>query len=265
LKSLKEKYGSWALVTGASSGIGKEFAKYFADEGFNLVLVARRIERLEELAKQLKEKNNIDVISVCADLSKDDFLSLVLEKIKDIEINILVNNAGIGSSGRFETIPTEKEIDLVKLNCLAPLILTHHFVKGMIKNKKGAIIFLGSIVAFQPNPFVSTYAASKSFNLMMGSGLWYELKKYNIDVLSVSPGGTRTEFLRTGKSNSGLIVDEPENVVRTAINALGKKPSIVHGIINKTMIKLSRLLPLKYSTRLAGFVARTINKVIMFA
>ncbi len=264
MKSLKGKYGNWALITGASSGIGKEFAKYFAREGLNLVLVARRIERLEELANQLREKNRIEVISVCADLTQDDFLSLILEKTGNIGINILVNNAGVGSSGKFEEILSEKEISLVKLNCLAPLILTHHFSKGMIEKRKGAIIFLGSIVAFQPNPYVTTYAASKAFNLMMGSGLWYELKNYNIDVLSVSPGGTRTEFLRTGKSNSKLIVDEPENVVRTAIKALGKKPSVVNGVVNKTMIKLSRLLPLKCSTRLAGFIARKINKVIRF-
>jgi len=261
MTSLKERYGNWALITGASSGIGKEFAIHFANEGFNLVLVARRIERLEELANQVKEKNSIDVIPVCADLSKENFLYLILEKIKDIEINVLINNAGFGSHGRFETISTDKEADLVKLNCLAPLILTHHFSSGMIKNKKGAIIFLGSIVGFQPNPFVTTYAASKAFNIMMGSGLWYELKKYNIDVLSVSPGGTRTEFIRAGLSNSKMIVAEPEEVVKTAIKALGKKPSVVHGILNKIMMKISRLLPLKYSTQLAGYIAGTINKL----
>jgi len=185
-----------------------------------------------------------------------------LDKIKDIEVNVLINNAGSGSQGRFETINADKEADLVKLNCLAPLILTHHFSSGMIENKKGAIIFLGSLVGFQPNPFITTYAASKAFNIMMGSGLWYELKKYNIDVLSISPGGTRTEFIRAGKSNSKVIVAEPEDVVKTAIKALGKKPSVVHGTINKIMVKLGRLLPLKYSTRLAGYIASSVNKIV---
>ncbi len=261
MTSLKEKYGDWALITGASSGIGREFAKYFADERFNLVLVARRIERLEELAAELKEKNKIEVICVQADLGKDNFLPKILEKIKNVEISVLINNAGSGSSGRFETVDTEKEIDLVKLNCLAPLILTHHFSRVMIKKGKGAIIFLGSLVGFQPNPFITTYAATKAFNIMMGSALWYELKKYNIDVLSLSPGGTHTEFIRAGKTDSKLIVAEPEDVVKTAVKALGKKPSVVHGFVNKTMVKISRLLPIKYSVKLAGHISGSINKL----
>ena len=114
--------------------------------------------------------------------------------VEEREVGILINNAGFGYRGEFINSDFENDANMVRLNCVAPVLLTHHFVKPMIKRKKGALMFLGSLVAFQPTPTTTTYAATKAFNAFLSDGLWYELRKHNIDVLSLNPGGTKTEF-----------------------------------------------------------------------
>jgi len=256
----KEEYGNWALVTGASSGIGEEFAKRFAAFGMNLILVARRKERLEKLSQELSTKYNITVVTAPIDLTTDNFLEDLKKYTSDIEIGILVNNAGIGSNGEFIDANPDKEAEMVKLNCLAPTLLTHYFVKQMIERRKGAIIFLGSVVGFQPTPFMATYSATKAFNSFLGYALWYELKKYNIDVLSLNPGGTATEFQRLAKSNTGPLPRTVEQVVITALKALGKKPGVVDGFYNKVLAVSSRFASRKFVVTAAGFIAKSLYK-----
>ena len=125
----------------------------------------------------------------------------------------------------------------------------------MVERKKGAIIFLGSIVGMQPTPYLSVYSASKSFNIFLACTLWYELKKFNIDVLALSPGSTNTEFERVSRKTSRLIRAEPDKVVKTAFKALGKKPAVVHGFINKTLILNVRILPARIAVTLAGIIS----------
>ena len=256
--TLIEKYGSWALVTGASSGIGEEFARRFALNGMNLILVARRKERLEKLSQELTSRYNIKVVIVPIDLTSENFLDELKNYTKDIEIGILVNNAGFGSNGEFIDASPEKEAEMVKLNCLAPTILTHYFVKQMVERKKGAIIFLGSVVGFQPTPFMATYSATKAFNSFLGDSLWYELKKYNIDVLSLNPGGTSTEFQRLANSGTGPMQRTCVQVVTTALKALGKKPSVVDGLYNKVLAVSSRFASRKFVVSTAGFIAKVL-------
>jgi len=257
---LKEKYGSWALITGASSGIGEEFAKRFAALGLNLILVARRKEKLEILSQELNTKYNINIITAPVDLTSENFLEDLKKYTAEIEIGILVNNAGIGSNGEFIHASPEKEAEMVKLNCLAPTILTHYFVKQMVERRKGAIIFLGSVVGFQPTPFMATYSATKAFNSFLGDTLWYELKKYNIDVLSLNPGGTATEFQRIANSGTGPVPRTVEQVVTTALKALGKKPSVVDGLYNKILAISSRFGSRKFVVTTAGFITKVLYK-----
>lgn len=256
--NLKEKYGNWALVTGASSGIGEEFARRFAAQGINLILVARRKERLEKLSLELCSKYHINIISAPIDLTSGTFLDQVKNYTKDIEIGILVNNAGFGSSGEFIDANPEKDADMVKLNCLAPIILTHYFAKQMAERKKGAIIFLGSVVAFQPTPFMAAYSATKVFNSFLGDALWYELRKYNIDVLSLNPGGTETEFQRLSNSHAGPVPRATGQVVTTALKALGKKPSVVDGFYNKVLAVSSHFGSRKLVVIITGFITKTL-------
>jgi short-subunit dehydrogenase len=256
---LVEKYGRWALITGASSGIGREFARYLAKINFNLILVARRYERLLELSDELTKSYPIEIICIKADLTKEECFPEIFEKVGEREVGLLVNNAGVGSVGLLFHLGLQKEIDLVKLNCLAPTILTHYFLKKMIERKRGAIIFLGSIVGMQPTPYLSVYSASKSFNIFLANALWYELKKFNIDVLALSPGSTNTEFERVSHETSRLITAEPDEVVRTAFRALGKKPAVVNGFINKLLITIGKFLPGRVTVTLAGIISYMRN------
>lgn len=260
MKSLKEKYGDWALVTGASSGIGEEFARRLACEGLNLILVARRKDRLEKIAGELKEKNNVEVITAPIDLTEDNFLDKLKDYVGNRNVGILINNAGVGSTGEFVNADPEHELKLVKLNCVAPTILTHHFVKPMIKQKRGAIIFLGSVVAFQPTPFMATYSASKVFNLYMGEALWWELKKYNIDVLALNPGGTETEFQKIAKAKVGPTPRKPFDVVNTTLKVLGKKPGVVDGFFNKILAVSSKFVKRKMVVKISGYITQKLYK-----
>jgi short-subunit dehydrogenase len=258
--TIKEKYGPWALVTGASSGIGEEFARKFAAQGMNLILVARRKERLEILSQELTTNHNIKIVVAPVDLTTDNFIQELKKYTSDIEIGILINNAGIGSNGEFINANPVKEAEMVKLNCLAPTILTHYFVKQMVERKRGAIIFLGSVVGFQPTPFMATYSATKAFNSFLGDALWYELKKYKIDVLSLNPGGTDTEFQRITNSHSGPVPRTTEQVVTTALKALGSKPGVVDVFYNKVLAVSSRFGSRKFVVKAAGFITKSLYR-----
>lgn len=259
MTNLKEKYGEWALITGASSGIGREFARYLAKEKINLVLIARRYEKLLELKDELTTKYKIEIIPLQSDLTEEDSIAKIIEIVGQINIGILINNAGAGYVGKFSEMDSKKGTGLVKLNCLAPVMLTHHFVKKMIQNKKGAIIFLGSIVGLQPSPYLAVYSATKTFNIFFAEALWYELKKFNIDVLSISPGSTATDFERVSKDTRKIITAKPEEVVFVTFKYLGKKPAVIHRTFNKILIGISNILPLKISLILAGKIAYRRN------
>jgi len=192
--TFEERYGPWALITGASSGIGAEFSRQLAAMGLNLVLVARRKQRIEELAGQLERTNQIQVKTIAADLSQSDFLPLILSSTHSIEIGLLVNNAGFGLAGKFLDHELEKELALLDVNCRAPLILSHVFGRQMAQRKRGGIIFISSVSGYIATPFEASYAASKAYELFLAESLGYELKRDGVDVLALCPGSTDTEF-----------------------------------------------------------------------
>lgn len=260
MNTLKEKYGSYALITGASSGIGEEFAIRLAREGMNLILVARRKERLENLKSELESKNKIEVVVVPLDLAQDNFLDVIKEFIGNKEIGLLINNAGFGFRGEFFEADPDHYSKMIKLNCTAPTLLTHYILPQMIQRKKGAMIFLGSLVAFQPTPMTATYAATKVFNAFLSDALWYELRKYNIDVLSLNPGGTKTEFQSVANSSTGPFQRTSEQVVDTAMKALGKKPSVVDGVYNKILAVASRFISRKLTIICTGKISESLYK-----
>lgn len=261
MKNYKDKYGPWALITGASSGIGEEFARKLASLKFNLFLIARRKNLLENLAAELESEFSIKAIVICVDLSDDNFLEEIKNKTAGNEIGLLINNAGLGSVGEFAVLNPDDEIKMIKVNCLAPAILTHHFINKMLERKKGGIIFLGSLLSFQPTPFSASYSATKAFNSFLGDALWYEMKKHNIDVLSLNPGGTDTGFIRlSGKFNNSSLIRTTENVVETALKAIGRKPSVIDGLINKILVFGGRLLPRKTLINLSGLISGKLHE-----
>lgn len=252
------KYKEWALVTGASSGIGKAFAEKLAQYGYNLVLIARNEEKLTELKELLLKLYKIDIEIISIDLSDKNCFQLIETKIFDKEISLLINNAGFGFKGEFVDNDIDKYINMMDLNCAAPLYLTKIVTNKMKKKKTGAIIFIGSTLAFIPTPFNAVYSASKAFIESFACGLWYELKNYNIDVLCVNPGTTKTEFHKKAGLKQNTICRSPEQVVDTALKHLGKKPSVIDGIINKIIIFIINVFTRKQMVIINGNIFKKL-------
>ncbi len=249
--TFKEHYGPWALITGASSGIGAEFARQLADMGLNLVLVARRKQRLDDLAQQLESKNRIHVKAIIADLSQADFLPLILAGTQSLEIGLLVNNAGIGLARKFLDHELERELALLDVNCRAPLVLTHVFGRQMAERKRGGIIFVSSVSGYLATPFEASYAASKVYELFLAESLGYELKGVGVDVLALCPGSTDTEFHNlSGSRPVAAMAVEP--VVALALKNLGRKPVAIPGWHNRLLVYLLKFTPRQVHTILAG-------------
>ena len=240
---LRERYGDWALVTGASAGIGAEFARALAREGISCVLTARRLERLRDLASELEKAHQIATRIVSADLSDPEGADRLAQAVRDLEISILVNNAGFGYSGRFDRQDPARLRQMVQLNCIAPVVLTGRLLPGMLQRGRGAVVITGSVAGRQPLPLHAVYAATKAFDLLFGEALAVELRRKGIDVLVVEPGSTETEFQEVAGEipHSG---ETPEQVVRIALDALGRQPSVVSGWIDWLRANAaSRLLP----------------------
>jgi hypothetical protein len=230
-RSLRERYGDWALVTGASSGIGAEFARALARGGVSLVLSARREERLEGLAAELEKAHAISTRVVPADLEAPEGAERLADAVADLEIAILVNNAGFGYAGRFDGQETARQRAMVQVNCVAPVLLTSRLLPAMRRRGRGAVIFVGSVAGAQPLPLHALYSATKSFDNLLGEALWAELRGTGVDVLSLLPGPTATEF----RAVAGEVPHEGEpaaNVVQTAFDALGRQPSVISGWFN---------------------------------
>ena len=253
MKNFKALYGDWALVTGASSGIGEIFSTKLAAAGLNVVLVARRKDRLDQLAAKLKESHHVETRVIMADLSDEEETKNVVSQVEDLEIGMLVNNAGFANTGNFIDNNLEDEIRLLNTNCKSFLILTHGLGNKMKARKKGAIIFLASVVAFASTSRWGTYAASKGFDLQIAEALSLELKDHNIDVLALCPGFTRTEFATMAKLNDMMAMDA-DKVVDVALDNLGKTSLVIPGFMNKLNALSTRLTPRFMNTRIFSMV-----------
>jgi len=239
---LVARYGDWALVTGASSGIGASLARQIAADGMKVVLSARREDRLTSLAAELERDFEIETRVVVADLSERSGQAELLEAVSDLEIGLLVNNAGLGYAGRFDLLDGDRLRQLVSVNCEAPVVLTHALVQGMRERGRGGVFFTGSVAGAQPIPLHGVYSATKAFDRFLGEALWGELRASNIDVIVLEPGSTETEFQEVAGeiAHSGQSADE---VARIGLAALGQQPSVISGWFNWVRANVaSRLL-----------------------
>ncbi len=228
---LAERYGEWALVTGASAGIGAEFARALARGGCSIVLTARREERLRSLADELEKNFNVATRVVAVDLAQAGGAEQLAEGVQDLEISVLVNNAGFGYAGRFEKLEVDRLRQQIELNCVAPVVLTRAFLPPMTSRGRGAVIITGSVAGRQPLPLHSVYSATKAFDLFLGESLWVETRNSGVDVLVVEPGSTDTEFQEmAGETSRGG--ESPARVVKVALEALGDQPSVISGWFN---------------------------------
>jgi len=205
-------YGGWALVTGASAGIGVEFVRQIAREGVDCVLVARREDRLKELANEVEDQYGVSTRCLAVDLANDTAADEIAAACDDVEIGILVNNAGFGDAGTFHTRDPEKLKGMVNVNCLAPTLLTRAFLPALLDRGAGAVIVVSSVFGIIPAPFETTYGATKQFDLAFGEGLWAELRGTGVDCITVCPSITATGFLLA----EGM---DPKSVERAYKNA----------------------------------------------
>jgi short-subunit dehydrogenase len=227
-RPLRDRYGAWALVTGASSGIGAAFAHALARDGVSLVLSARREDRLRALAAALAREHGVETHVVALDLAAPGAAARLADAVADREVGIAVLNAGFGHIGRFEAADEAQLVAMVELHCTAPLVLARRLVPAMRERGRGAIVLTGSLAAKQPMPLHATYAASKAFVELFGEALWAELRGTGVDVLVVEPGTTDTEF----QAVAGEIAhagDPAERVVGVALERLGRQPSVAVG------------------------------------
>ena len=254
----KEKYGPWALVTGASSGLGAEFVRQISARGLNTVLVARRRERMEGLSDRVREAYGVRTRIVSVDLTEENACHRVIEETGDLEIGLLVNNAGYGLSGAYPTCDPDRQVKMVVLNCVVPVLLTNGFLPPMLKRGRGGILFLASTASYQATPYLYAYGATKAFNLMLGEALWKECRESGIDVLALSPGFTRTELARVANIEDGAPLRQaaPGAVVATGLRSLGRRPSVVHGLVNKALNFSVRLLPRRAAIAITAAMLR---------
>ncbi|WP_375512477.1 SDR family NAD(P)-dependent oxidoreductase [uncultured Nostoc sp.] len=243
-----------ALITGASSGIGKAFAQELAARKTNLVLVARSEEKLSQLAKQLEEQHKIQVEVIVKDLTEPHAAAAVFDatKEKGLTIDLLINNAGFGCYGDFAEGDGERQVKIVQLNILALVDLTHKFLPLMRQRRSGSIINVSSITAFQPIPYLAVYAASKAFILSFSEALWAENNQYGVRILVTCPGPIETNFFAEANFPPALAsttdkVYSSEKVVCECLDALEKGYPTVISSDTSTQIrsKLSRLVPRK--------------------
>lgn len=251
----------YALITGASKGIGRAIAQELAIRGFHLVLVARDRFLLEELASRLSVKYNIDARYFSLDLAEADAVQQLYNWVlqQHIQIHILVNNAGYGLSGPFESYTASEHKEMMQVNMSVPVELTSILLPHLRQNQPSYILNIVSSAAYQSVPGLSTYAASKAFMLSFSRGLRYELRKKGISVTAVSPGSTDTGFATRAKvGQKGLKAAEkvnmtPEAVAKIAVNAMfSKKAEVITGFINQLGAFLVWLLPKKLAEKTAA-------------
>lgn len=251
----------WALVTGASAGIGKALATELASGGTHLVLTARRGDRLQELAKQLRSKHKINVETFEADLAKPSVPEEIFEfaKEKGIAVELLINNAGFGQYGELSSIETQRLLDMVQVNCAAVLHLTRLFLPEMVARRHGDILIVASNAAFQAVPYMSTYAATKAFDLLLAEGLAEEMKPHGIRVCALCPGTTESEFhdLAGHPTHIRRRSETAEKVAKTGLRALASgKSYVISGVGNYLGTHGERLVPRRFVTRVAAKMFR---------
>jgi hypothetical protein len=248
-------YGGWAVVTGASAGIGEAFARALAAERVNLVLTARREERLRALANDLEARHEISTRVVPLDLVADDAPRRLVEATVDLDVGFVLNNAGFGAAGRFEQGTYERVLEMVRLNCVAVTAVSHLFLPRLIARGRGALVIVASVAGYQPLPLAAVYGATKAFDLMLGEALWAENRGRGVDVLAVSPGSTDTEFQAVAGEKPHAAVP-PTDVVNATVGALGKQPSVIVGNMNALRTFSLRFAPRALIARVAGMLMR---------
>ncbi|MDP2271070.1 MAG: SDR family NAD(P)-dependent oxidoreductase [Archangium sp.] len=250
------KYGPWAVVAGASEGMGAQFAKQLSARGLKVVLIARREQVLTELAATLPGESKC----LPLDLALPDAAERIAEFTRELDVGLVVYNAALSPIGPFLEQSLAENLRAIDVNVKTPTAVAHHFAPRLVKRGRGGLVLLSSLTAFQGSPFVSTYGATKSFNLSLAEGLWAELREQGVDVLSVCAGATATPNLLKAVTKPPPGMQQPEEVVREALDALGDGPVLIPGRFNRfASFLLRRLLPRRSTIQIMANQTRKLQ------
>ena len=257
--------GKWALVTGASAGIGWELARQLAAGGAHLVLTARRKDRLEQLAAELSGKHRVRAEVFAADLARpgapDEIFAFT--EAKGIGVELLINNAGFGAYGEFHKIPLHRHLEMAQVNVAAVVHLTHLYLPQMVARRCGDILIVASTAAFQAVPYISAYAATKAFDLLFAEGLAEEMRPYGIRICALCPGTTESEFHKVAGQPDRLVRvrEGAEKVARVGLQALARgKSYVISGGLNYLSTHSQRLAPRRLVTRAAAALFKPVKE-----
>lgn len=251
----QRRFGPWALVTGASEGIGEAFAERLAERGLNLVLVARRKSLLDALAARLNRVHGVECLVIAADLSDPAAIDDLVARTAAVDVGLVVEAAGYGTSGPLLDAPLDVEAGMLALNCSSVLVLAWHFGQRLAARGRGGIVFMSSLLAFRGAPRAANYAATKAYIQTLAEGLRREWTGHGVDVIASAPGPIRSGFER--RANMRMAHAMPAEVVaRVTLRALGNKATVRPGWLSKLLGWSLALLPRWAQVRIIGEVMK---------
>ncbi len=252
------RYGPWALIAGASEGIGLAYAEQLASRGLNIVLVARRAGPLDEAAEGIRVAHGVEVRAVSADLGAVDIVETIGARVADLEVGLFIYNAAYAPLAEFLEVALEQKIATLDVNVRAPVALCSHFAPPMVERGRGGILLMSSMAGFQGSSQLAIYAATKAFDTVFAEGLWAELKPRGVDVLACVAGATLTpSFMENTPEEkwSGVFPIEPSQVAAEGLANLGRGPLHITGRMNRAVRSLMRHLPRRLVVRMMARVA----------
>jgi short-subunit dehydrogenase len=231
-----QRYGPWAVVTGASSGIGEAFAHALAKRGVRSLLVARRTRELERVADEVRKATGVECATLTADLADPNFIDAVEERTRDLDVGLVVSNAGYNPIGTFAERTREELCRILDVNCRAPMLLAHAFRPRLLERGRGGFLITGSVEGFFGVPYSAPYAASKNYVLALGEALWGESLDTDIDVLVLAPSTTDTAIIRARNMQNYPGIMQPGEVAEHGLVQLREGPVTVPGEANREMV-----------------------------
>jgi hypothetical protein len=256
---LQLRYGSWAVVTGASSGIGRAIAVKLAEAGLNLVLVARQRAVLEQMAMELTSRHGIQVQVMALDLALESSVKTLEVDTRELDVGLLIMAAGFGTSGSFLNAQLSQEIDMLNVNCRAILASSWYFGRRFAQRGRGGLVLISSIVGFQGTPFAAHYAATKAYVQTLGEALSVELAPLGVDVLTAAPGPTDSGFAARADMKLGVAL-KPEDIAQPILAALGRRSTVLPGFLSKLLTYSLMPLPRSARVRIMGNVMAGMTK-----
>ena len=259
-ESFVRRYGSWAVVAGASEGLGAAWADALAARGLNLVLFARRPDALEATAASVRGRPRVEVRTRVFDLADSGFAAELDRLARELEVGFAVFNAAHAPRGQFLDLALEDQLRSVEVNCRGPLTMTHVLGKRMAARGRGGLVLMSSLTAFSGSPFIATYGATKAFNLVLGEGLWFELRSRGVDVLACAAGATLTPGFKRASPDGEPGMLEPAQVVEEALGRLGRTGVMIPGAFNRfASFLMRRILPRRTAVGILGRRTRNLT------